>query len=44
MTRLFAFAATAAAAATFVSSPAAAQQEASDRVNTVIIYGEDECP
>ena len=44
MTRLFAFAATAAAAATFVSSPAAAQQEAGDRVNTVIIYGEDECP
>jgi hypothetical protein len=43
MIRLFAFA-TAAAAATLASAPAAAQQDAGDRVNTVIVYGDDECP
>jgi hypothetical protein len=43
MTRLFAFAVTAAALA-LASSPASAQEEAGDRVNTVIVYGEDECP
>ena len=43
MTRLFAFAA--AAAATAVAPlPASAQDEAGDRVNTIIVYGEDECP
>jgi hypothetical protein len=42
MTRLLAFAA--ATAAAFASMPAAAQEEAGDRVNTVIVYGEDECP
>ena len=44
MTRLLAFAATAAVAATLMSAPAAAQDDAGDRVNTVIVYGEDECP
>ena len=45
MTRLLAFAvATAATAAAFASAPAAAQSEAGDKVNTVIVYGEDECP
>ena len=45
MTRLLAFAAaTAAATATLVSAPAAAQEDAGDRVNTVIVYGEDQCP
>jgi hypothetical protein len=42
MIRLFAFAA--ATAAVFVSLPASAQQEAGDKVNTVIVYGDDECP
>jgi len=42
MTRLFAFAA--ATATAFVALPASAQQEAGDKVNTVIVYGEDECP
>jgi hypothetical protein len=42
MTRLLAFAA--ATAAAFASVPAAAQEEAGDRVNTVIVYGDDECP
>lgn len=27
-----------------VATPAAAQEEAGDKVNTLIIYGEDECP
>ena len=45
MTRLFVLAATTAAAAVaLVSIPAAAQDEAGDRVNTVIVYGDDECP
>ena len=45
MTRLLAFAAaTAATAAVFVSAPVAAQTEAGDKVNTVIVYGDDECP
>lgn len=43
MTRLLAFA-TATAAFAFVSAPASAQQEAGDKVNTVIVYGDDECP
>jgi hypothetical protein len=43
MTRLLAFAAATAAAA-LVPAPAAAQDEAGDKVNTVIVYGEDECP
>lgn len=45
MTRLLAFAAaTAATAAALASVPAAAQTEAGDRVNTVIVYGDDACP
>ena len=45
MTRLFAFAAaTAAVTAALVSVPAAAQDDAGDTVNTVIVYGDDECP
>ena len=45
MTRLLAFAvATAATAAAFASAPAAAQSEAGDKVNTVIVYGDDQCP
>jgi hypothetical protein len=43
MTRLFAFAITTATLA-FATAPASAQQEAGDRVNTVIVYGDDECP
>lgn len=43
MTRLLALAAATAAAA-LVPAPAAAQDEAGDKVNTVIVYGEDECP
>jgi hypothetical protein len=42
MTRLLAL--VAATAAAFATSPAAAQQDAGDRVNTVIVYGDDECP
>ena len=42
MTRLFALSAAALAAATAV--PAAAQEQPGDRVNQVIIYGDDECP
>jgi hypothetical protein len=42
MTRLLAVAAATAALA-FATSPAAAQDEAGDRVNTVFVYGEDEC-
>jgi hypothetical protein len=42
MTRLLAFAA--ATAAAFAAVPAAAQEDAGDRVNTVIVYGDDECP
>lgn len=43
MTRLIALAASAAVAGAF-SAPAMAQEEAGDRVNTVIIYGDDPCP
>ena len=39
MTRLLALAA--ATAAAFASMPAAAQEQAGDRVNTVIVYGDD---
>ena len=42
MTRLLALAA--ATAAAFASMPAAAQEQAGDRVNTVIVYGDDDCP
>jgi len=42
MTRLLVFAA--ATAAAFASVPAGAQSDAGDRVNTVIVYGDDECP
>jgi len=42
MTRLLAFAA--ATAAAFAAAPAMAQSDAGDRVNTVIVYGDDECP
>jgi len=43
MKRLIALAVTTGLAA-IVSAPATAQDEAGDRVNTVIIYGDDECP
>ena len=43
MTRLFALASAVAAVAA-VPAPAAAQSEAGDKVNTVIVYGDDECP
>ena len=43
MTRLLALAAAAAAVA-FAAAPAAAQDDGGDRVNTVIVYGDDECP
>jgi len=36
--------ASAVAAAAWLPAPAAAQSEAGDRVNTVIVYGDDECP
>jgi hypothetical protein len=41
MTRLFVFAASAFA---LLSAPAVAQSEPGDKVNTVIVYGNDECP
>lgn len=45
MTRTIAIAAAAAALATGLSAaPAAAQSEGGDRINQVIIYGDDECP
>ncbi len=43
MKRLLTIAA-AATAAGFVPAPAAAQDEGGDKVNTVLVYGEDECP
>ena len=43
MTRLLLLVAATAAVA-LAPAPAAAQDEAGDRVNTVIVYGEDECP
>lgn len=42
MTRLLVFASVAAVA--LLPAPAAAQSEAGDKVNTVIVYGDDECP
>jgi hypothetical protein len=42
MTRLLALAATAAIA--LAPMPAAAQEDAGDKVNTVIVYGDDQCP
>lgn len=44
MTRLLAPATAAALLATLWSMPASAQDQAGDRVNQVIIFGEDECP
>jgi len=44
MTRTFALFPLAAAMAVLAPQPAAAQDEAGDSVNMVIIYGEDECP
>lgn len=45
MTRLCTtLAATAVLAAAFTTTPLAAQDQAGDRVNQIIIYGEDECP
>src|SRR6187551_3108681 len=43
MNRLLVFA-TAVAAVAWLPAPAAAQTQAGDRVNTVIVYGDDECP
>jgi hypothetical protein len=43
MTRLLGLAAATAAAA-LLPAPASAQTEAGDKVNTVIVYGEDQCP
>ena len=43
MTRLFVFASASAALAA-LSAPASAQSEPGDKVNTVIVYGDDECP
>ena len=43
MRRLFALPLTALGLA-LVSSPAAAQDTGEERVNTLIVYGEDECP
>ncbi|MBE5074380.1 hypothetical protein IM511_08670 [Erythrobacteraceae bacterium E2-1 Yellow Sea] len=43
MTRIFAAALIATAALPF-AAPAAAQDEAGDKVNMVIVYGQDECP
>lgn len=44
MIRTLALAATSAIALGMAATPAAAQDEGGDRVNTVIIYGDDECP
>ncbi|WP_338242095.1 hypothetical protein [Aurantiacibacter hainanensis] len=44
MHRLLALTATAAIAAGLAATPAAAQDDAGDRVNQVIIFGDDECP
>jgi len=43
MTRIFAAALIATAALSF-AAPAAAQEDAGDKVNMVIVYGDDECP
>jgi hypothetical protein len=44
MTRLLALTATAAIAMGVAATPAAAQDEGGDKVNQVIIFGDDECP
>ncbi|MEL1251763.1 hypothetical protein [Aurantiacibacter gilvus] len=44
MIRKLALTATTAIAMAMIATPAAAQDEGGDRVNTVIIYGDDECP
>ncbi len=44
MIRTLALSATTALALGLPATPAAAQDEGGDRVNTVIIYGDDECP
>lgn len=44
MIRTLALTASTAIAMGVAATPAAAQDEGGDRVNTVIIYGEDECP
>lgn len=44
MIRPLSLTATAATALGLAATPAAAQDEGGDRVNTVIIYGDDECP
>lgn len=44
MTRFFALTAASALAAGLAATPATAQDEGGDRVNQVIIYGDDECP
>ncbi|WAT17236.1 hypothetical protein OZN62_09875 [Aurantiacibacter sp. MUD11] len=44
MTRIFALTAASAIAVGLAATPAAAQDEGGDRVNQVIIYGDDECP
>ncbi|MFB0611839.1 hypothetical protein [Aurantiacibacter poecillastricola] len=44
MTRLLALTAASAFALGLASTPAAAQDEGGDRVNQVIIFGDDECP
>jgi len=44
MTRLFALPIAAAVMATLAASPASAQEDGGDRVNQVIIFGDDPCP
>lgn len=44
MTRLLALSAATALAASLAATPAAAQDDAGDKVNQVIIFGDDECP
>lgn len=44
MTRILALSAATALTAAFAAMPASAQDQGGDRVNQVIIFGEDECP
>lgn len=44
MNRIFALTAASACLAAFAASPASAQDQGGDRVNQVIIFGDDECP
>ncbi|WP_271079114.1 hypothetical protein [Aurantiacibacter sp. MUD61] len=44
MTRLLALSAASAIAMAFSAAPAAAQDQGGDRVNQIIVYGDDECP